>query len=296
MNNEGDEAWGYGLLQNDLAQNWEARFGAVLAPTGPEADRNTRALPSLAARNNPDRAVETLPPVSWSIEQLAVDEELRRTQAPRIEARAEALAMAAGDDGVALKVLGVLFLAAGVTMPGVVKARVLDAFDREIAYDRAEEESSGWDHWSKRVGILRAVRALIEKDAAGPVYAGDETMWALCDNSDLDGFLLTSMQPDETGLSRPVSVRMCEYGEVAAGDLNPPATLVVSMGEPPCIHVPHGLVTVDEPVRQVFGPALPVDDLDRVARWIALNRATLLDHWLGRNSSSTLFNTCGKLA
>lgn len=296
LNDEGDEAWGYGLLQNKLAQGWEARFGVMLAPDSPEADRNTRALPSPAATNNPDTAAETLPPASSFIEQLVVAEELRRTQALRIEARAEALATVASDNGVALKVLGVLFLAAGVTMPGVVKARVLDAFDREIAYDRAEEESSGWDHWSKRVGILRAVRALIEKDDTSPFYAGNETMWALCDNRDLDGFLLTCMEPDETGLSRPISVRACEYGEVAEGNPNPPATLVVSMGEPPCIHVPHALVMVDEPVRQVFGPALPAHDLARVARWIALNRTTLLDHWLGRNSSSTLFNTCRKLA
>ena len=296
LNDEGDEAWGYGLLQNDLARSWEARFGAVLASTHPEADRNARALPSLAAGNIPDTAAETLPLVSWSIEQLARDQELRRIQAPKVEAKAEALATTAGDDGVALQVLGVLFLAAGIPMPGALAARVLDAIDREIAYDRAEEEASGWDHWSKRVGILRAVRALIEKDDAGPIYAGDETMSTLCDNRDLDGFLLTSMQPDITGLSRPVSVRACGYDEVADINSNPPATLVVLMGEPPAIYSRYALVTVDEPVRQVFGSALSIDDLDRVARWIALNRTILLDHWFSRNDSFDLFEACRKLA
>lgn len=296
LNDEGDETWGYGLLQNDLAQSWEARFGAVLASTRPEGDRNGRVLPSPAAGNTPDTAAETSPSVPLSIEQLARDQELRRMQAPNVEAKAEALATAAGDDDVGLKVLGVLFLAAGIPMPGAVAARVLDAIDREIAYDRAEEEASGWDHWSKRVGILRAVRALIEKDGASPIYAGDETMSTLCDNSDLDGFLLTSMQPDITGLSRHVSVRACGYDDVADIKSNPPANLVVFMGEPPRIHARYALVTVDEPVRQVFGPALPIDDLDRVARWIALNRTILLDHWFSRNGSSTLFQACRKLA
>jgi hypothetical protein len=164
-----------------------------------------------------------------------------------------------------------------------------------LTSDQAEEESSGWDHWSKRVGILRVVHTSIEKGDTDPIYAGDETMWALCDNGDLDDLLLTSMQPAETGLTCPVSVRMCEHGEVAEDNHHLPATLVVAMGEPPRIDVTHALVTVGEPTRQVFGPALPRMNSTASSDG-SRSTAMLLDHWLGRSDSSTLFDSCRKLA
>lgn len=120
-------------------------------------------------------------------------------------------------------------------------------------------------------------------------------MWALSGGVDLDGFLLTSMNPASTGLPQRVSARMCAYGEVEEGCPTPKATLVVCISERPRIDDRYALVTVEAPVRQVHGPDLPPGDLDRIVRWIALNRGVLLAHWHGRTDSSALLETCKRL-
>lgn len=211
------ELRGYGVLENEVAEGWEARFRDLLAPGHAGHNGTVPARPQHPAVDASGDAAETPPPTPGFIERLAHDDEFRQTLAPRIIAGAEALAAAAGNDAVALQVLGVLFLAAGVALPPATKGRVLGAFDREVVHDRAEEEFSGWSNWSIRTGILRVVRDLVERGDAGPVYAGGEAMWALSDNRDLDGFLLTSLWSCSTGLARKVCLRTCWYGEVEEG-------------------------------------------------------------------------------
>lgn len=286
-----DTAWGYGVLENETALAWEGRFAGLIDPERPRGDGSSRALPRDAA----DTEAEAQSREPGLIERIAGDEQMRRDLAPRIAASAEALATAAGEDEVAWQVLGVLFLAAGITLPTATKMRVLDALGREVAYDCAEEEFSGWSHWSMRTGILRAVRGLVERGDADPVYAGGEAMWALSDAIDLDGFLLTPMHPASTGLPRHVNARMCTYGEVEERSPTPKPTLAVAMSERPPIYDSFALVTVEEPVRQVHGPEIPPGDLDCVARWIALNREALLAHWYGRTDSLTFCEACKRL-
>lgn len=153
-----DAAWGYGVLENEGAFAWENRFASLIDPEHLGGDDGSQAEPCHMV-GGPDIMPEAQLQRLWFIDQIATHEEMRRNFAPRIATGAEALATAAGNDDVAWQVLGVLFLAAGVVLPSTMKARVLHAFDREIAHDRAEEESSGWSHWSIRTDILRAVRA-----------------------------------------------------------------------------------------------------------------------------------------
>ena len=300
MNCEITEAWpfgelrGYGVLKNETAEGWEARFHDLLAPERTGHDRTAPAPPRPPAANASNSTSEAPPPPGFT-ERLARDDGFRQALAPDIIAGAEALAAAAGDDDVALQVLGVLFLAVGVALPPATEARVLGAFDREVVHDRAEEEFSGWSNWSIRTGILRVVRDLIERGDAGPVYAGGEAMWALSDGRDLDGFLLTSLDSCSTGLPRRVCLRTCWYGEVEEGCPVPQATLAVIMSKVSVIGEGYAVVTVEEPVRQVYGPALPADELDRLTQWIALNREALLAHWLGRTSSGELMASCKAL-
>ena len=301
MSREITEAWpfgelrGYGVLENEATEGWEARFRDLLAPGYAGRDETAPARPRPPAADAPGDAAETPPPTPGFIERLAHDDGFRQALAPRVIANTKVLAAAAGDDDVALQVLGVLFLAAGVALPPAAKARVLGAFDREVVHDRAEEEFSGWNHWSMRTGILRVVRDLVERGDAGPVYAGGEAMWALSDTRDLDGFLLTSLGSCSTGLPRIVCLRMCRYGEVEEGCPVPQATLAVIMHKASSLGEGYAVVTVEEPVHQVYGPALPADELDRLTRWIALNREALLAHWLGRTCSSELIASCKAL-
>ncbi len=290
------ELRGYGVLENEAAEGWEARFRNLLAPGHAGHDGAAPARHQHPAADTPGDAAETPPPTPGFIERLAHDDEFRQARAPGIIAGAETLAAAAGDDAVALQVLGVLFLAAGVALPPAAKTRVLGAFDREVVHDRAEEEFSGWNHWSMRTGILRVVRDLIERGDTGPVYAGGQAMWALSDNRDLDGFLLTSLETCSTGLARKVCLRTCWYGEVEEGCPVPQATLAVIMSKASVLGEGYAVVTVEEPIRQTYGPALPADELDRLTQWIALNREALLAHWLGRTCSSELIASCKTLS
>ena len=300
MSREITEAWpfgelrGYGVLENEAAEGWEAHFRDLLAPEHAGRNGTAPARPQHPAANAPGDAAEIPPPPGF-IERLARDDGFRQALTPRIIAGAEVLAAAAGNNDVALQVLGVLFLAAGVALPPVAKARVLGAFDREVVHDRAEEEFSGWNHWSMRTGILRVVRGLVERGDAGPVYAGGEAIWALSDTRDLDGFLLTSLWSCSTGLPRIVCLRTCRYGEVEEGCPVPQATLAVIMSKASVIGEGYAVVTVEEPVHQTYGPALPTDELDRLTQWIALNREALLAHWLGRTCSSELIASCKAL-
>jgi hypothetical protein len=55
------------------------------------------------------------------------------------------------------------------------------------------------------------------------------------------------------------------------------------------------IISVNEPIRQVFGAPLPETELAVIARWIAANRDALLAHWRGETSSRDFLAACRKV-
>ena len=58
------------------------------------------------------------------------------------------------------------------------------------------------------------------------------------------------------------------------------ATIVVCLAEDGSLSK-YALLTVDEPVRQVYGPPLPPDEIALYADWIARHRDHLIANWYG---------------
>lgn len=106
----------------------------------------------------------------------------------------------------------------------------------------------------------------------------------------VDGWLLTSVGTDATGLGYRIYGRSADYGPIEPGDTRQPTIVVDWRSDGPPI-----IITVNEPVRQVFGAPLPEAELAVIARWIAANRDALLAHWRGDTSSSDFLATCRRV-
>lgn len=107
----------------------------------------------------------------------------------------------------------------------------------------------------------------------------------------VDGWLLTSVGTDATSLGYRIYGREADYNPIDPNDTREP-TIVVEPGRsdgPPII------ITVNEPVRQVFGAPLPEAEISVIARWITGNRDALLAHWRGDADSSEFLAACRKI-
>jgi hypothetical protein len=106
----------------------------------------------------------------------------------------------------------------------------------------------------------------------------------------VDGWLLTSVETDATGLAYRIYGRAADYGPIEPGDTREPTIVVERSRDGPPV-----IMTVNEPVRQVFGAPLPETKLVVIAGWVAANRDALLAHWRGETSSRDFLAACRKV-
>ena len=217
-----------------------------------------------------------------------------------------------------MRALATLLIALDLPVPDDLADELLQSLAEEIACTLAADDYSAWNAWTVRAGCLRVFGALIDRDArhplahafahpapTGPVDASGAALWAMGDDRDLDGFMLTPLGPLDpsrrlkTDLAAPsLSARTCLGPEP-----RPRPTLVVhrrdlrhaSYNDPtgPDIYwplgMPHTLIALDGPSERVghrtWGPPLTPDDAARAAAFVARNRDALIDHWDWRTDS-----------
>ena len=92
----------------------------------------------------------------------------------------------------------------------------------------------------------------------------------------VDPDCLDSLAPLDTGLPHEICPRHATAEELALGQ---EPTLVIRLDEGSWPPASYALMTIEDPVRQVLGPALPAAELERYGRWIGQHRIDLLDAW-----------------